>query len=132
MRFDDKQRNVFPLICTSQQFSETLMEHFNWFSGVPDSVLKMTQALLDNFHFSTRENHAVSMAFGALMGGKKPCLLIQNSGLGLAIDALLGLFRLYSQGLVLIVSNRGELDWEEIQHQDWGDITVPLLDSLDS
>ena len=53
---------------------------------------------------------------------------MQNSGLGLALDALIGLFCLYKQGLVLVVSNRGELEWEEIQHQDWGKLTLPLLE----
>lgn len=130
MRLDDKGRQIFPLICNSRQFSRELNKYFDWYSGVPDSVLKKTQACLEEFYFSSRENHAVAMAFGARIGGKKPCLLIQNSGLGLAIDALLGLFRLYGQGLVLVVSNRGELEWEEVQHQDWGEITLPLLQSL--
>jgi sulfopyruvate decarboxylase subunit alpha len=130
MEYDQKGREINPLISASDQFAQALTEHFNWYSGVPDSVLKKTQDSLKPFHFSSRENHAVGMAFGARMMGRKPCLLIQNSGLGLAIDALLGLFRLYKQGVVLIVSNRGELEWEEIQHQDWGEITIPLLASL--
>jgi len=131
MRHDENGREVFPLVSDSKTFATELKQHFNWFSGVPDSVLKNTQAEIEDFHFSSRENHAVGMAFGAHMGGLNPCILIQNSGLGLAIDALLGLFRLYDQGFVMIVSNRGELDWEEIQHLDWGSVTLPMLNSLE-
>jgi len=29
-----------------------------------------------------------------------------------------------------VVSNRGVLPWEEIQHQDWGKVTMPMLDAL--
>ena len=130
MRLDEKGRKIHHLIEESATLARELETHFDWFSGVPDSVLKKTQAQLRNFHFASRENHAVAMAFGAKLGGHRPCLLIQNSGLGLAIDALLGLFRLYRQGLVMIVSNRGELDWEEIQHHDWGEATLPMLESL--
>ena len=130
MRIDSKGREVFPLVCNSVKLADELNKYFNWYSGVPDSVLKNTQALLSDYYFSSRENHAIAMAFGARISGKNPCLLIQNSGLGLSIDALLGLFRLYSLGVVIVVSNRGELEWEEVQHHEWGDITINLLKSL--
>jgi sulfopyruvate decarboxylase subunit alpha len=125
-----KDKFFFPLVSSSEEFAKELMNYFDWFSGVPDSVLKVTQSHLNNFYFSTRENHAVGMAFGSLIGGKKPCLLIQNSGLGLSIDSILGLFSLHKKGLVLIVSNRGELDWEEVQHKDWAEVTTPILNAM--
>jgi phosphonopyruvate decarboxylase len=115
------------LICTSSNFATELMRHFDWFSSVPDSVIKQLIPALEPYFFAPRENHAVGMAFGAKIAGKMPCVLMQNSGLGLALDAIMGLFMLYKQGLLLIVSNRGELEWEEIQHRDWGRITIPIL-----
>jgi len=124
-------RKMHPLVCSSEDFAKELMKYCDWFTGVPDSVLKNCLKLLEPYYFSSRENHAVSMSFGALMGAKKPCVLMQNSGLGLTIDVLLGLFRLYERGLFLVVSNRGELDWEEIQHHEWGTLTIPLLKTLD-
>ena len=63
------------------------------------------------------------------MGGKSPCVFIQNSGIGLSIDSILGLFELYKKGIVVFVSNRGELDWEEVQHHTWGEITIPILEA---
>jgi sulfopyruvate decarboxylase TPP-binding subunit len=131
MQIDNRGRPIHDLVMDSRRFAAGLQKYCDWFTGVPDSSLKNTQSLLKEFQFSSRENHAVAMAFGARMGGKKPCVLIQNSGLGLAIDSILGLFRLYKQGLLLVVSNRGELEWEEIQHKDWGDLTINIIDTLD-
>jgi sulfopyruvate decarboxylase subunit alpha len=131
MPVDARGREIYPQIADSESFAAELQCHCDWFSAVPDSVIRGVLPHLSNCEFAPRENHAVAMAFGARIAGKKPCLLMQNSGLGLAFDALLGLFGLYQQGLLLVVSNRGELDWEEVQHQDWGDLTLPLLQQTD-
>ncbi len=128
-RYDAKGRKSFPQVCLSGEFSAELNHYFDWFSAVPDSVIKKVLPQLNPYFFSPRENHAVGMAFGARIAGKRPCVLMQNSGLGLAMDAILGLFVLYKQGLLLVISNRGELEWEEIQHQDWGDVTIPILEA---
>ncbi len=124
---DAKGRELADCVCPSGAFAAALAARCDWFCAVPDSVLAATQAALSPMCFAPRENHAVGAAFGAALGGKRPCLLMQNSGLGLCLDALLGLFRLHGQGLVLVVSNRGELAWEEVQHRDWAGLTLPLL-----
>ncbi len=126
-RDNTKGKKFFPQICLSKEFAAELTRYCDCFSAVPDSVIKQVLPRLTPFFFAPRENHAIGMAFGARLAGKRPCVLMQNSGLGLALDAILGLFVLYKQGVLLVVSNRGELAWEEAQHQDWGDITVPLL-----
>ena len=120
-------REKFPHVISSKEFATELMLHANWFSGIPDSVFKKILDCLEPFYNTTRENHALAMAFGAALGRKKPAILIQNSGLGLLIDALFGLQKLYKVGTLLIISNRGELEWEEIQHQVWGEKTIELL-----
>lgn len=130
-RLDERGRPLFPQVGNSEQFASALQEHCDWFSSVPDSVIRAVLPRLANYHFAPRENHAVGMAFGAAIAGKRPCLLLQNSGLGLALDALLGLFGLYQRGVLLVVSNRGELPWEEIQHKDWGALTLPILQQTD-
>ncbi len=130
MRLDEKGRKLNAFVCKSELFATELEKYCNYFTGVPDSVFSRTQNFLPGYKFSSRENHAIGMAFGSALGNKKPCVLIQNSGLGLAIDSLLGLFKLYNQGALIVVSNRGELDWEEIQHQDWGDVTLNLINAL--
>lgn len=128
-RLDKKGRKLYPLVCENKTFVNELNKYFNWFSSVPDSCFKGIIPMLDPYFFSSRENHCVAMAFGAKIGGKTPCLFLQNSGLGLSLDSILGLFRLYKQGLVIFLSNRGELEWEEVQHKDWGEITIPMLEA---
>lgn len=129
-RKDHKDRNIFPLVAETDEIIRSLKAEFNWFSGVADSMYNKILPHLEDYHFSSRENHAAAMAFGARLAGARPAVLVQNSGLGLMIDALLGLQVLYKQGLVLFVTQRGELDWEEIQHKDWGSVTLGLLSSL--
>ena len=127
MRHDGIGRELFEQKMTAEEFAVALARQCDWFSAVPDSIFRRVLPALPEWHFAPRENTAVAMAFGALLGGKRPAVLMQNSGLGLCLDALLGTFRLYDQGLLLILSNRGVLPWEEVQHQDWGRITVDLL-----
>jgi len=128
MPVDARGREIYPQVADSCSFATELQRFCDWFSAVPDSVIRGVLPHLPQCEFAPRENHAVGLAFGARIAGKQPCLLMQNSGLGLALDALLGLFDLYHQGLLLVVSNRGELEWEEVQHQDWGRLTLPLLE----
>ena len=83
MRLDTKGRALYPLIDSGLNVAKSLNEEFDWLSGVPDSMFKGVLPTLNNYHPAPRENHALAMAFGAGLGGKKACLLIQNSGLGL-------------------------------------------------
>ena len=54
----------------------------------------------------TREEEGVGIAAGAALGGKRPVLLMQNSGLGNAMNALLSLTKLYRLPLSLVISHR--------------------------
>jgi sulfopyruvate decarboxylase subunit alpha len=127
MRLDDLGRELFDQKSDAVVFGAELERYCNWISAVPDSIFKRVLPALKVWHFAPRENHAVAMAFGARLGGKRPAVLLQNSGIGLCLDVLLGTFFLYRQGLLLVVSDRGVLPWEEIQHRDWGRITIPVL-----
>ena len=131
MRVDSKGRTVHDCIVSNTKFGELLNSSCNWFSGVPDSMYTKLIPLLSPYHFAPRENHAVAMAFGARLTGARPCVLMQNSGIGLCIDALLGLQRLYQKGIVLLVTLRGELAWEEVQHQDWGQCTLSAIQAFE-
>ena len=51
----------------------------------------------------TREEEAIGICAGAFMGGKRPALLMQNSGLGNCINALVSLDVLYDIPLLLIM-----------------------------
>lgn len=78
----------------------------------------------------TREEEGIGICAGAYMGGRRPALLMQNSGLGNCINALASLALLYELPILLVLSHRGTRG-ERIKAQTpMGQATVPLLDVL--
>ena len=130
MRKDDRGRELFPLVCSAADLAVALSRWCDYFTGVPNSMFRKVLPHLNPYVAMPRENHALAMAFGLRLGGRRPCLLIQNSGLGLLGDALFGLQRLYQTGVVMAVAWRGELVWEEPQHRHWGEKTSEFLSVL--
>lgn len=55
----------------------------------------------------TREEEGIGICAGAYLGGKRPAILMQNSGLGNSINALKSLTELYEFPLLMIMSHRG-------------------------
>ena len=67
-------------------------------------------ALSDSYFFRlplTREEEGVGIAAGAALGGRRPAMILQNSGVGNMVNALLSLTRYYELPLALFVSHRG-------------------------
>ncbi len=78
----------------------------------------------------TREEEGIGICAGAYMGGMRPALLMQNSGLGNSINALASLNQLYGIPLLMIISHRGMED-EQIKAQvPMGRLTGPLLRTM--
>ena len=107
-------------IMTGLDLAGQLMGVCDYFTGVPDGVLKTAFSNVSPYYPAPREDHALAMAFGARMMGKKPCVFMQNSGVGYIGDVLLGLTTLYDTGVIMVVGCRGEFENEEPQHQAWG------------
>jgi sulfopyruvate decarboxylase subunit alpha len=79
----------------------------------------------------TREEEGVGLCAGAWMGGRKPALIMQNSGLGNSINALASLDYLYDIPLLMIISHRG-CEGETIAGQvPMGKLTPKLLDAME-
>lgn len=78
----------------------------------------------------TREEEGVGICAGAWMGGRRPALLMQNSGLGNSINALASLDMLYGIPLLMIISHRGGVGEPVIGQVPMGRLTVPLLDAM--
>ena len=76
-------------------FDFLIAEGYNFFTGVPDSALKKFQNSIIESEYphiiAVNEAHAVAIAFGAQLAGKKPCVYMQNSGLGNTINPLTSL-----------------------------------------
>jgi sulfopyruvate decarboxylase subunit alpha len=78
----------------------------------------------------TREEEGVGLCAGAWMGGRRPALLMQNSGLGNCINALTSLDILYGIPLLMIISHRGGRGEPMVGQVPMGRLTVPLLDAM--
>ena len=112
----------------------------NFFTGVPDSVLKNFIYILDSNKkkvkhiIAANEGSAVALAAGNYLATKKPTLVyMQNSGLGNAINPLISIChsKVYSIPLILMIGWRGSpKENDEPQHQLKGKITRSLLKLL--
>ncbi|HEY3419962.1 MAG TPA: sulfopyruvate decarboxylase subunit alpha [Methanomassiliicoccales archaeon] len=78
----------------------------------------------------TREEEGVGVCAGAYMGGKRPAILMQNSGLGNSVNALTSLNMLYGIPLLMIISHRGTMGEKVDGQVPMGKATVPLLDAI--
>ena len=64
----------------------------------------------------TREEEGVGMACGAHLAGRRPAIVMQNSGFGNSANAILSLLNYYRVPVVFVVSHRGS-DGEPIEAQ---------------
>lgn len=79
----------------------------------------------------TREEEGIGICAGAYLGGKKPAILMQNSGLGNSINALKSLMELYEFPLLMVMSHRGT-EGENICGQvPMGESTPQILKGMD-
>ncbi len=94
-------------------------------------ILKMIDDKNEIFYLPvTREEEGVGIAAGAYLGGKKPAILMQNSGLGNSINAIISLLQYYEIPVIFFVSHRGEEEEPNVAHIPMGKITETLLDDM--
>ena len=110
----------------------------NFITGTPCSYLKpLINAAIDDARFTFRdavnEGDAVAMAAGAALGGARPLVMFQNSGLGNAVNALTSLCYPFRVPVLLVITHRAEPGGEvdEPQHEQMGRITTALLETLE-
>tara|TARA_S200000501_G_C20793586_1_gene730684 strand:+ start:185 stop:1279 length:1095 start_codon:yes stop_codon:yes gene_type:complete len=111
--------------------------NINFFTGVPDSILKELSLFLKNKKnhiVATNEGSAVSIGIGHYLSTKKiSCIYMQNSGLSNAMNPLISIAhkKVYSIPLVLIIGWRGSPGKkDEPQHEVKGQITKQILKLL--
>ena len=119
------------------------LQGFDFFAGVPDSQLKalcnylMDKYGLDPAHhvIAASEGNAAALAAGYYLAtGKTPVVYLQNSGLGNVVNPAASLLneKVYGIPCLFLVGWRGEPGvHDEPQHIFQGEITLPLLDTLD-
>jgi phosphonopyruvate decarboxylase len=114
--------------------------NINFFTGVPDSLLKDFCAYVTEN--SSNKNHIIAANEGGAIGiatgyhlstGNIPLVYLQNSGLGNCINPLLSIAdkEVYGVPMILMIGWRGEpLVKDEPQHIKQGRVQNLLLDNM--
>jgi phosphonopyruvate decarboxylase len=110
-------------------------QRFDFFAGVPCSLIEDAIATLEThprlpYVATPREDAAVGLAAGAWLGGARPCVLMQNSGLGTSLNALASLSLMYGVPALLVVTWRGYQGRDAPEHLLTGEISPRLFDLL--
>ncbi|MBE5820595.1 MAG: phosphonopyruvate decarboxylase [Clostridiales bacterium] len=125
----------------TKDFYNTLLENdFNFFTGVPDSLLKEFCMCIkdlsrkENHIISANEGNAVAISCGYnIATGKYGVVYMQNSGLGNIINPILSLAdeKIYKIPMLFLIGYRGEPNTkDEPQHIKQGELTLPILETL--
>jgi len=114
-----------------------LYEHFrrqgyDFFVGVPCSGLTpfindLGADISMTFLPAPREDVALAMAAGAAMGGRKPLVYLQSSGLGHLVNPITSLLKPYGLAVHLLISLRRQ----PFEHAFMHKITGRLLELLE-
>ena len=92
---------------------------------VPDNPLSHVLRILGKEHadvrttVATREEEAFGIAAGMYLGGARPTVMLQSSGLGNSLNALTSLLIPYKIPALVIISMRGDIG-------EWNDAQVPM------
>jgi sulfopyruvate decarboxylase subunit alpha len=103
---------------------------FDFFAGVPCSLVKTVLAELERRRLylgEVREDAALGVAAGAYLGGRMPVVVMQNSGLGVSLNALGSLHLLYHIPCLLLVTWRGFEGKDAPEHLIMGERMPRLL-----
>ena len=110
---------------------------YHWYTGVPCSFLTpfINYTIDDdqlNYVVSANEGDAIATASGLVLGGQRAVVMMQNSGLGNAVNPLTSLAHVFRIPLLVIITFRGDPDLkDEPQHKLMGSITTTMLDNMD-
>ena len=108
---------------------------FDFSAGVPCSTLGGIIACLQTdpeipYIPAIKEEEALGIATGAYLAGRKPLVLMQNSGLGNSLGTLASLNLIYKIPLLLIVSWRGYQGKDAPEHLVMGKTTLKILEGI--
>jgi sulfopyruvate decarboxylase subunit alpha len=89
---------------------------------VPDNPLSHVLRVLDTSYrdirllLATREEEAFGIAAGLYLGGRKPTVMLQSSGIGNSLNAITSLLLPYQIPALIVVSMRGDAgEWNAAQ-----------------
>ncbi len=79
---------------------------------------------------ANKEDEGMGLCAGAYMGGRKPCIIMQNTAIGVTINTLATLIQFYQIPLPMLISFRGELGEPVACQVEMAIHTKPLLQQL--
>ncbi len=121
---------------TGAPFAELLRARgFDFACGVPCSLIEDLISTLERdarlpYVPAVREDVAVGLAAGAWLAGRRPLVLMQNSGLGTSMNALASMALMYGIPMLLVVTWRGYEGKDAPEHILTGAITPRHLELM--
>ena len=121
---------------TGATFAELLHQQgFAFATGVPCSLIEDLISTLQQderlpYVPAVREDVAVGLAAGAWLAGRRPIVLMQNSGLGTSMNALASMALMYGIPTLLMVTWRGYQGKDAPEHLLTGEITPKHLELM--
>lgn len=133
------------MIKTKEIIDAFISHGVDYYSGVPDSLLKQLNFALESdarckVNITVNEGAAVADAIGYnLVTNRMPAVFMQNSGLGNAVNPLTSLANkdIYGIPMLLLIGWRGEILQDksqlkdEPQHRAMGRMTLEMLETLE-
>ena len=111
-------------------FNSLIKLGVNFFTGVPDSTLKQFIYNINLYEYphiiAVHESQAIAIGVGAMLGSKKACVYMQNSGLGNIVNPVTSLCYPFDIFPYLVIGHRHTLP----QHKLMGEIDEQLLKLL--
>ncbi len=77
-----------------------------------------------------REEEGMGICAGAFLGNKLPCIMMQNSGIGNSINAIVSLLQLYQVPVVFLISYRGTPGESVGAQGGMASVTEEILETL--
>lgn len=129
------EATLAPALRPAALLAELRRRGFDFFAGVPCSLVKELLALLAAqrevpYVPAAKEDSALGMAAGASMAGRRPVVVMQNSGFGVSINALLSLHMIYETPVLLLITWRGYAGKDAPEHVLMGPALPGLCDAI--
>lgn len=107
----------------------------NFYVSVPCKLLANMIKILEkdkDIYYSSvpREEEGMGICAGAYLGNKFPCIMMQNTGIGNSVNAIVSLLKLYSLPVVFLISYRGTPGEKVGAQGAMAKVTENILDML--
>ena len=107
----------------------------NFYLSVPCKLLANMIEILEkdkSIYYSSvpREEEGMGICAGAYLGNKFPCMMMQNTGIGNSVNAIVSLLQLYSLPVVLLISYRGTPGEQVGAQHGMAKVTIDILETL--